>query len=90
MKDPYMHARVEVAGMLGLRPGEALGLKWADLNAQESTLRVARQVQRIKGKGLVVKSVKQKKGTHIANLRNNNSNFADSQEIPGTSKGSMD
>jgi integrase len=61
MKDPYMHARVEVAGMLGLRPGEALGLKWADLNAQESTLRVARQVQRIKGKGLVVKSVKQKK-----------------------------
>jgi integrase len=61
MKDPYMHARVEVAGMLGLRPGEALGLKWADLNTQESTLRVARQVQRIKGKGLVVKSVKQKK-----------------------------
>ena len=61
MKDPYMHARVEVAGMLGLRPGEALGLKWADLNAEESTLRVARQVQRIKGKGLVVKSVKQKK-----------------------------
>jgi integrase len=61
MKDPYMHARVEVAGMLGLRPGEALGLKWADLNAQESTLRVARQVQRIKGKGLVIKSVKQKK-----------------------------
>jgi len=61
MKDPYMHARVEVAGMLGLRPGEALGLKWTDLNTQESTLRVARQVQRIKGKGLVVKSVKQKK-----------------------------
>jgi integrase len=47
MKDPYMHARIEVAGMLGLRPGEALGLKWADLNAQESTLRVARQVQRM-------------------------------------------
>ena len=60
-KDPYMHARIEVAGMLALRPGEVLGLKWADLNAQECTLCVARQVQRIKGKGLVVKAVKQKK-----------------------------
>lgn len=61
MKDPYMHARIEVAGMLGLRPGEALGLKWADLNVNESKLHVARQVQRVKGKGLVVKAVKQKK-----------------------------
>ncbi len=61
MKDPCTHARVEVAGMLGLRPGEALGLKWIDLNVQERTLRVARQVQRVKGKGLVVKAVKQKK-----------------------------
>ena len=60
-KDPYMHARIEVAGMLALRPGEVLGLKWADLNAQECTLCVARQVQRIKGKGLVFKAVKQKK-----------------------------
>jgi len=59
--DPYMHARIEVAGMLGLRPGEALGLKWSDLDTKESTLIVARQVQRIKGKGLVVKAVKQKK-----------------------------
>ena len=61
VKDPYTHARVEVAGMLGLRPGEALGLKWSDLNIQECSLRVARQVQRVKGKGLVIKAVKQKK-----------------------------
>ena len=60
-KDPYMHARIEVAGMIGLRPGEALGLKWSDLELQESTLRIARQVQRIKSKGLVTKAVKQKK-----------------------------
>lgn len=60
-KDPYMHARIEMAGMIGLRPGEALGLKWSDLDQQESTLRIARQVQRIKGKGLVIKAVKQKK-----------------------------
>ena len=58
--DPRMHARIEVAGMLGLRPGEALGLKWSDLNVDECTLLVERQVQRTKGKGLVLKEVKQK------------------------------
>jgi integrase len=66
MKDPYMHARIEVAGMLGLRPGEALGLKWKDLNLQESSLHVVRQVQRVKGKGLVIKAVKQKKERTLA------------------------
>ena len=59
-KDPRMHARIEVAGMLGLRPGEALGLKWTDLNAEAGTLLIERQVQRAKGKGLVLKEVKQK------------------------------
>jgi integrase len=60
MKNPQMHARIEVAGMLGLRPGEALGLKWSDLNADECTLLIERQVQRAKGKGLILKAVKQK------------------------------
>lgn len=60
MKNPRTHARIEVAGMLGLRPGEALGLKWSDLNADECTLLIERQVQRAKGKGLILKAVKQK------------------------------
>jgi integrase len=60
MKNPRMHARIEVAGMLGLRPGEALGLKWSDLNIEDSTLLVERQVQRARGKGLALKKVKQK------------------------------
>ena len=60
MKNPRMHARIEVAGMLGLRPGEALGLKWSDLNVDECTLLVERQVQRANGRGLVLKEVKQK------------------------------
>ena len=59
-KNPRMHARIEIAGMIGLRPGEALGLKWSDLNVEESTLHIERQVQRTKGQGLVLKSVKQK------------------------------
>ena len=60
MKNPRMHARIEVAGMLGLRPGEALGLKWSDLSIEDCTLLVERQVQRAKGHGLILKSVKQK------------------------------
>jgi len=60
IKDPRMHARIEVAGMLGLRPGEALGLKWTDLNVEAGTLLIERQVQRAKGKGLILKEVKQK------------------------------
>ena len=60
MKNPRMHARIEVAGMLGLRPGEALGLKWSDLNIDKCTLLIERQVQRAKGQGLVLKPVKQK------------------------------
>ena len=60
MKNPRMHARIEVAGMLGLRPGEALGLKWTDLNIEDGTLLIERQVQRANGRGLVLKEVKQK------------------------------
>jgi integrase len=59
-KNPRMHARIEIAGMLGLRPGEALGLKWSDLNVDTFSLLVERQVQRAKGQGLILKSVKQK------------------------------
>jgi integrase len=59
-KNPRMHARIEVAGMLGLRPGEALGLKWSDLNVEKCTLLIERQVQRAKGKGLILKPVKQR------------------------------
>ena len=45
---------------MGVRPGEALGLKWSDLNADKCTLLIDRQVQRAKGKGLILKAVKQK------------------------------
>lgn len=41
-------ARWSVALALGLRQGEALGLKWADLNPDASTLQVRRQLQRLR------------------------------------------
>jgi integrase len=59
-QSPYMHARVLIGMIVGPRPGEIYGLKWDDLDYQENTLKLERQVQRIKGKGLVFTPVKQK------------------------------
>jgi integrase len=59
-KDPFLHARIEVALMLGLRPGEILALKWADVDFANNTIKVIRQVQRVTGKGLVIMPPKRK------------------------------
>lgn len=59
MKEPYMHARIEVGMILGLRPGEVYGLKWTDIDYEQRILTISRQVQSEKGKGLVFVSPKQ-------------------------------
>jgi len=61
MQTPSMHARVELGMVCGLRPGEVLGLLWSDIDWEERTLTISRQVQRIAGQGLVFQSVKQGK-----------------------------
>jgi integrase len=61
MKDSYMHARIELGMVCGLRPGEVLGLLWSDINWESRTLTIERQVQRVKDIGLVFQSVKQEK-----------------------------
>jgi integrase len=57
---PYMHARVLIGMIVGPRPGEIYGLKWDDLDYQQNKMNIERQVQRVKGKGLVFTPVKQK------------------------------
>jgi integrase len=57
---PYLHARVEVGIMMGLRPGEVRGLRWSDINWDEKTMTIERQLQRVKDEGLVFRQVKQK------------------------------
>ena len=52
-KNPFDKARLEVGMSIGLRPGEVAGLKWKDFNPWDATLTIERQIQRIKGKGLV-------------------------------------
>jgi integrase len=58
-KDPQTHARLEIALMIGLRPGEALGLKWIDIDWDLATITVERQVQRVPKQGMGFQSVKQ-------------------------------
>ena len=58
-EDPYMHARVELGMVCGLRPGEVLGLLWSDLDIETKQLHIRRQVQEIRGQGLVFQTVKQ-------------------------------
>jgi integrase len=47
-------ARWSVALALGLRQGEALGLRWADVDLDQQTLTVRQALQRQPGKGLVL------------------------------------
>lgn len=58
--NPYLHARVEVGMMMGLRPGEVRGLKWTDVNWDESLITIERQLQRVTSEGLVYRPVKQR------------------------------
>jgi integrase len=47
-----LEALYSVALALGLREGEALGLRWDDVDLEAKTLRVTRTLERIPGKGL--------------------------------------
>ena len=60
--DPAYGARWSVALALGLRPSEALGLRWEDVDLDEGLLHVRQQLTRQKGKGLVASSPKSEAG----------------------------
>jgi len=45
----FLSARLHVSLICGLRQGEALGLKWQDIDFESGTLTVSNQIQRING-----------------------------------------
>ena len=57
-KDPYLHARIELGMIKGLRPGEVRGLHWSDINWTLGTITIQNQYQRVKGQGMVLKGLK--------------------------------
>lgn len=56
--DPGTSSRLLCALLQGLRQGEALGLRWEDVDLDGGTLTIRRAVQRQTGRGLVVVPVK--------------------------------
>ena len=68
VEDP-MHALWVLLATTGLRLGEALGLKWDDLDSQGGRLAVRRALQRQRGAGLVFvepKTGKSRRTVHLA------------------------
>ena len=47
IKNPFTHARIEIGLMIGLRPGEVLGLKWDDIDFEKQIYTIERQVQEV-------------------------------------------
>lgn len=55
-------ARWSVALALGLRQGEALGLRWQDVDLDTGTIRIRKALGRVKGQGLQLGPVKSRAG----------------------------
>lgn len=61
-------ARWTVALALGLRQGEALGLRWENVDLEAGTLAVRQSLGRVKGQGLVLGPVKSRAGRRVIAL----------------------
>jgi integrase len=70
VKSTRWEAFYHLAVTTGLRQGELLGLKWTDLDWKTRRLRIQRQVQRVKGQGLVYSKPKSKAGLRVIVLGN--------------------
>ena len=67
-KSSKMEGLLQLAITTGMREGELIGLKWADLDWTGRRLHVQRQVQRIKKEGLVFSSPKTAKSRRVVAL----------------------
>jgi integrase len=65
-----LEAIVTVALVVGLRKGEALGLRWDDVDLDDATLRVTGTLKRRTGKGLVRDTPKTERGRRTIPLPN--------------------
>lgn len=61
-RDDSYGARWSVALSLGLRPGEALGLRWENVDLDDGTIYIKEQLQRQVGRGLVLTTPKSASG----------------------------
>ena len=67
MPKPAMYALFHLVGLTGLRRGEAVGLRWADVDVDGRVLRTTQQVVELRG-GLVVGQPKTRSGVRAVPL----------------------
>ena len=67
-KYPGMEARVALAVLLGMRQGEVLGSGWDLIDWRERTIRIDRQAQRVRGRGVVLAPVKSRASNRVIPL----------------------
>jgi integrase len=67
-REDRLGAIYTVALSLGLRLGEALGLKWSDVNLKSRIITIERAVQRVSGKGLQFVPVKTDRSSRTIRL----------------------
>jgi integrase len=67
IKEDRLEALFTVALALGLRRGEALGLRWQDISFEQRTLRVNNSIQRINGK-LLLSELKTKNSRRVLHM----------------------
>jgi integrase len=63
-----LHALFVVALALGLRRGELLGLRWADIDLGDRQLRVLRTLQRVRGQGVVFGPPKSRRSRRVLTM----------------------
>ena len=63
-----LHALFVVALGLGLRRGELLGLRWADIDQRASRLRVTQTLQRVKGEGIILGPPKSRRSRRVLTM----------------------
>jgi integrase len=70
-RDHHLHALWVVLATTGLRVGEALGLRWVDVEAAGGRLLISRAMQRQQGRGLVLvepKTGRSRRAVHVSGL----------------------
>lgn len=66
-KSPYRHI-IFLAIYTGLRRGELLGLRWADVDLEHQTISVSRSLHRLAGQGLMVTEPKTRRSRRLVTL----------------------
>jgi len=68
IKSDRLQALFSLAIRTGVRQGELLGLHWSDVDLEAGTIKIGQQLQRVEGKGLVLRDTKSRTSHRTVSL----------------------